>query len=148
MRTATGDTGHSVDRLSTAGYTRPSLSHRPTEHAEHIFGTAGLVAHTGRTTPTAPAPKGAIANHRLSRSPPAHNPPGSPGRDRSGKFAVFEAARVAFEREDHGVADQAVNHRCGGDLLTEVSRQALKALARVGHGNDRRRVSPPSWAAA
>jgi hypothetical protein len=37
----------------------------------------------------------------------------------SGEVAVFEAVAVAFEAEDLGVVDEAVDHCGGGDLVAE-----------------------------
>ena len=47
------------------------------------------------------------------------------------EVAVFEAVAVAFEREDFGVVDEAVDHRGGGDLVAEDLTPALNGLLLV-----------------
>ncbi len=46
------------------------------------------------------------------------------------EVAIFEAVAVAWG-EDFGVVDQAVDHGGGGDLVAEISHQALKGLFEV-----------------
>ena len=53
------------------------------------------------------------------------------GRRCAGEVAVFEAVAVAFEREDFGVVNEAVDHRRGGDVVAEDLSQPLKGLLDV-----------------
>jgi hypothetical protein len=40
---------------------------------------------------------------------------------RADEVAVFEAVGIALERDDFGVVDEAVDHRCGDDVGAELS---------------------------
>jgi hypothetical protein len=49
----------------------------------------------------------------------------------AGKVAAFEAVGIAFEAEDLGVMNEAVDHRGGGDFVAEDFAHALNGLLLV-----------------
>ena len=50
---------------------------------------------------------------------------------RPSEVAVVEAVAVAFEGEDLGMVDKAVDHRGGNDVVAEISPHPLKGLLDV-----------------
>ena len=54
---------------------------------------------------------------------------------RSGEVAVFEAVAVAFESEDFGVVNEAVDHCGGGDVVAE---DLAPSAERLVAGDDQR----------
>jgi hypothetical protein len=49
----------------------------------------------------------------------------------AGEVAVAQAVAVAFEGDDLGVVDEAVDHGGGDDVVAEISPQPLKGLLLV-----------------
>src|SRR4051794_7662786 len=68
---------------------------------------------------------------RLKSDPPLVGGRGG----RAGEVAVFEAVAVAFEREDLGVVDEAVDHGGGGDFVAE---DLAPGAERLVAGDDQR----------
>jgi hypothetical protein len=73
------------------------------------------------TPKRASAPVPGSLSQRTIRSSAARGPqPRNLGsEDGAGEVAVFEAVRVAFQREDLGVVNEPVDHRGGGDVVAE-----------------------------
>src|SRR6202040_2486182 len=49
------------------------------------------------------------------------------GRD-AAEIAVFESVAVSFEGDDFGMVDEAVDHGCGDDVVTEHFAPAAELL--------------------
>ena len=57
------------------------------------------------------------------------------GRGDAAEVSVFESVAVAFEGDDFGVVDQAVDHGCGDDVVAE---NLAPAAERLVAGDDQR----------